>query len=602
MIASMACGGLWAQDAAFKMIPADCLFCVRINNLDQTLGQFDQFLAGTSPVAVGMMAKMQMGQGLGNPMLTGVKTDGTFVVFATVPAEVKGPEDVLQGLVVLVPIADYGQFTASSPKIGKADADGVSQLADKPVFVTNLGSFAMFGPANGPADFAAKAKAIKAGPAKSLVTQLDAAEAGAATSSPIWIYASVPVLAKVIGPGVADKIRKAGEDIAQGPAGQGSGTQMKAFFDMYAGMADTLLKEMRSVTVTLTPKPTVLLAGFTAGALPGTSMSDALTKPSASTVKDWTLLPYCEDGAFMTGVSRCDVAWMSKFNLKMIDLLLSGSKVPADQIAKSKALAQEMPNAVGNELAFSATADPKAQPFFSVKYILTVKDKDKMNKLYDQGMEMYAKDGLVSKLYANMGLGLTTEVKRQPDSTYQGATIKACKLVFSSKDPNSPEAQMIQKMYGEGFDVRMAIMDRLAFMCMGSDSEASIKKLIDQAKAGGPKEIGNEMKAAMPLLPDVKTTDAIVTLNYLRILGAFLPAMSPVPMPQPNFQTKNNLAIDATVDKGKAAVQVALPKEHLTEIVQAVTQVMMQTQQQQQPQQIQPVQPQPGSGPKPQGM
>lgn len=517
MIASMACSGLWAQDAAFKMIPADCLFCVRINNLDQTLGQFDQFLAGTAPVAVGMMAKMQIGQLLGNPMLTGVKTDGTFVVFGTAPAEAKGPTDVLQGLAILVPIADYGQFTASSPKIGKADADGVSQLADMPAFVTNLGSFAMFGPANGPADFAAKAKAIKAGPAKSLVAQLDAAEASAGTSSPIWIYASVPVLAKVIGPGVADKIRKAGEDISQGPAGQASGTQMKAVFDMYAGMADTLLKEMRSMTVTLTPKPTVLLAGVTASALPGTSMSDVLTKPAGSSTKDWTLLPYCAEGSFMAGVSRCDVAWMSKFNLKMIDLLLAGGKVPADQIAKSKALAQEMPNAIGSELAFSATADPKAKPFFSVKYILTVKDKDKVAKLYDQAVEMYAKDGLVSKLYASMGLGLTTDVKRQPDSTYQGATLKACRMMFSSKDPNAPEAQMMQKMYGEGIDVRMAILDRLAFMCMGSDSDASIKKLIDQAKAG-PKQIANEMQSAMALLPDAKTTDAIVTLNYLRIL------------------------------------------------------------------------------------
>jgi hypothetical protein len=114
----------------------------------------------------------------------------------------------------------------------------------------------------------------------------------------------------------------------------------------------------------------------------------------------------------------------------------------------------------------------------------------------------------------------------------------------------------------------------------------------------------------MALLPDAKTTDVVMTLNYLRILGAFLPAMSPVPMPQPNFQTKNDLAIDAIVDKGKAAVQVALPKEHLTEIVQAVTQVMMQTQQQQQPQQqrqpqqMQPMPQQPisPSGSKPQGM
>ena len=58
----------------------------------------------------------------------------------------------------------------------------------------------------------------------------------------------------------------------------------------------------------------------------------------------------------------------------------------------------------------------------------------------------------------------------------------------------------------------------------------------------------------------------VVTVNYLRILGVALPAMMPVPMPQPNFQTKSNLVLAGTVDKGKGTLHVALPKEHLTEI------------------------------------
>jgi len=109
--------GLWAQDAVLKMIPADSLFCVRVNNLDQALGQLDQFLMGVSPMLPGVMAKMQLGQGLGNPMLTGVKTDGTFVVFAVAPAgEVKDPEVILNSLSVLFPVSDYSQFLSSSPR------------------------------------------------------------------------------------------------------------------------------------------------------------------------------------------------------------------------------------------------------------------------------------------------------------------------------------------------------------------------------------------------------------------------------------------------------------------------------------------------------
>ena len=74
----------------------------------------------------------------------------------------------------------------------------------------------------------------------------------------------------------------------------------------------------------------------------------------------------------------------------------------------------------------------------------------------------------------------------------------------------------------------------------------------------------------------------IFTLNYLRILSNVIPAMMPMPMPQVNFQSKSNLVFAGSIDKGRANVQVALPKEHLTEIIQAVQMMMMQQMQQQQ--------------------
>jgi hypothetical protein len=199
---------------------------------------------------------------------------------------------------------------------------------------------------------------------------------------------------------------------------------------------------------------------------------------------------------------------------------------------------------------------------------------------------------------------MTVDAKQMPDSAYQGATIKASKVTFSFKDPNAPEAQVLAKMYGGGFDLRLAVVNGLGLMTLGADADAGIKKLIDQTKTGS-KEVAAEMKAAVALVPDAKAVDTVFTLNYLRMLGGVLPALMPMPMPKVNFQTKSNILFAAGVDKGRATLQMALPKEHLTEIIQAISQMMMQQQQQAQPQQAQPQQGQPQpqtGGPKPQGL
>src|SRR5512141_737979 len=182
------CGGLRAQaggpDAALKMVPADSLFCLRINNLDQTLGHLDQFIMGVSPRPVGMMIKMQLGGILGNSMLAGVKADGVFVVFGSASADAKWPEALTQGLAILVPISDFSQFVAGSPKLSKPDPNGISSLEGASMYATNLGGFVLMAPSASAETFAALAGTLKAGPAKSLAGVLDAAETTSAMQSP----------------------------------------------------------------------------------------------------------------------------------------------------------------------------------------------------------------------------------------------------------------------------------------------------------------------------------------------------------------------------------------------------------------------------------
>lgn len=72
-------------DAVLSLLPADCLLCVRINTLDTSLGAFDQYITGVSPIPVSLalLAKGQLGELLSDPMLSGVNTQGDFVIFAT---------------------------------------------------------------------------------------------------------------------------------------------------------------------------------------------------------------------------------------------------------------------------------------------------------------------------------------------------------------------------------------------------------------------------------------------------------------------------------------------------------------------------------------
>ena len=574
--------GLWAQDAVLKMIPADCLFCVRINGLDQTLGQLDQFLMGISPMNMTMMAKMQLGQGLGNPMLAGVKTDGTFVVFAVAPAgEVKDPEVILNGLSVLFPISDYSQFLSSSPKIGKPDPNGVSKLEDKGVSVANLGNFALLGPSTG--TFAATAKSLKAGAAKPLSSTLDLAEMTAATQSPLWVHGNIQVLARVLGPGIGDKIKQAGEKFSKTPAGAAQGMDMKGILAMYANWAETLLKEGKSVTVTVTPKPNVLIVSTAFAALPGTSMSDLLTK-APSVRKDWRFLNYMEDGAMMTMAASIDPGSLTKYGQKWLDMVpaMAGKQGPDEQVKQMRAMTEDMAKAVGSEMAMSMFVDGQAKPFMSGKIVFEVKDKDRYSRIIDRATELLNGRGQFTDFYANLGMKLNMAVKRAGE-TYQGIPIDSMKYSITVTDPCSPQAMMIQKIYGDGIEYRWAVVDgRVAAAALGSNSQANVRKLMDQVKAGGPKEMASEIKAALDLVPDAKNADVIMTLNYLRMFSALLPALMPMPMPQVNFQTKSNLVLTASVDKGKGTVQVALPKEHLTEIMQAVQQMMMQQMQQQQ--------------------
>jgi hypothetical protein len=137
-------------------------------------------------------------------------------------------------------------------------------------------------------------------------------------------------------------------------------------------------------------------------------------------------------------------------------------------------------------------------------------------------------------------------------------------------------------MYGDGFDYRFAVVKGLCVGTFGDKSEAGIKEMIDDAKAGKTKTISAETKTALSLLPGAEKQDFFMTYNYVKALsmaGPMMQAMIPGgAAPKINTESKSCLAIAGSMGKGAMSFDIAIPKTHVMEIKSAFEQMMQQMQ------------------------
>jgi hypothetical protein len=610
---------LRAGDNLLAMVPAESLFCVRINNLDQTLGQMDQFLAGLYPTPVSTLVKAKFAEMLGDPALKGVNTNGSFAVFGTItPGEPVG-EDIIS---VLIPVTDYKQFISANPKVSAPDANGVSKITGGDALVMQVGNFALLKSPKSYDRLIATAKSISAAQSPGLAGVLDGEQAKQAVQAPVWAYVNMQVVSKTFGPMLRgqieqmkkmaaggkldmqaqiEKLQQMRNDLAQSQPdnkqalsmldlqieelrkidkqskGEQTSQSVARMMNVYAAVLETLMKETQSVSVVVDPKPDVLSVAATVSAVPGTDMAKMFATGSSATEAN-RLLAYLEDGAAMNFAGRLDTPFWKALNVKGIDLFaaMMRESMSAEDIAKMKALVEDAMSCFGGPMAGAFFVDAKSKPPFALKYIVAVKDQKTLNKVIDESAQLI-NTGAVASFYKDMGFETSFTLKRSQDR-YKDISIDAAQLLMKSTEPNSPQGQMINALYGPGIDYRWATVDGLWVCTAGGDSDSAIRKLIDQIKAGEPRQMAGEVKAALALLPAADKADFLATYNVLRLLKmiwAFMPMAAA--MPQMDIPTKSNMVFAGSVAGGKMTIDVALPKEHLTEIM-GVFQKMQQQQ------------------------
>ena len=606
-------------DVLLETIPADVIFCVRINNLNQTTGVLDQYLMGVVPVMTSGLIKGQLGMMFGNFEIKGFDVNGTFAVFATAESGKQAPN-----IYFLLPVTDYSQVIDPNFRVSQPDANGISAVGTGPegqFFIKQVRSFALMSKDYGKlGDMAGLMSGEKVA---GLVKSLDTAQVKQATSEPIWAYANLVKISSVYkkqisdgleemkkhmaDPGMAfqsqiDNLEKSKKQVAakdpnspviaqldaqiesiktQKAQMQKSPAFMAGIANTFADCAKDFMRQAKSITLSCNPKPAVLNFRIGLDALPGTEMAGMLVAEGAA--KNNTLIGYTEDGAAMNFAGRINHTLMKKGNLVAVDLLaqMAGKDVNDPNIVKTKKLCDDYTDSIGDFIACSFRVDPNAKPFFDAKYVLEVKDANRFNKLNDEFVKLWT-GGVFDDLYKNMGMETSFTVKRGADN-YKGVSIDVAKLSMKFTDTNAPEAKMLEAMYGSGFEYRWAIVNGL-WLCRISGDPNSIYKLIDQVKAGPPAQMCSEMQKAMAIIPDADKSDVVFTYNYLRLLK-MMSAMMPVPMPQMDIPSKSNLVFAAKAEKGTFTLDAALPKEHLQEMMM-VFQMMMQMQMQQQMQQM----------------
>ena len=584
-----------AADPLLDMLPAETLVCVRINNLDMALTQLDAYLTGTSPFPIGMMAKGQLSQIVGDPEMTGINTGGNFCFIMFAGADTA---DLVGGL--LVPMTSFSDFVAKNPNC-KKDETGAILLTSPGLPMGSLeltelaeGKYALVTPKEMVSAELVKTKITSVKTA--LKSRLSAEQAKQGTTAPVWAYVNTDALYKQYSQDILQGLDSAGQGMTMAmQADQTMAKQMgpmaeffQVYFNMYAEMFKTFAGDADSITLALTPDASNLTLDIGLKAKDGSQTAKMLatdTQPG-----DYKFTGYMDSRNAINGIMKMDPASLQQMYDTMFDILdkAANGKIKPETLTKSKAMTRKSLAAMGDELAFSFSY-AGGKPPFNVVEVVAVKDPKVMQDAMKDSMD------LVGDLYSQMGLPMTFNY--QPNTgTYKNAAIDTMVLTVANlDDPNNPAAQAMEQMYGGHLTYQIAHTADQYFIAMGPDSEATLKKAIDQ-NASAPAT--GEVKAAIDLMNKAGYGDFACSINIIKLftgLGEMMQSMEAIagagenPIPADilaiakNVPSQSSLAMGGKTVNGQVSLRTVLPKQHLMEIMS----VVMQAQQKMMMQQMQ---------------
>ncbi len=574
LLITSAWAGKPGADRVLQLIPADALFCLRVNNLEQTLTEATNFMTGIAPedfdakrMVMGKLPDM-----LGEERMDQIRKRGDFAIYGVIlpGGQNQGPMGGLfMGIVAAV--KDYDAFLGED----KADAEGIATLTidgQPRAIATRFGRYALLGWPHTRGQVA-QIKQIVGNKQGGLRGALSAGERTLSAQSPIWLYGNVQKAAAIVKPMVFGKLEQIKGELQKAAETQESPiVNPEGIIRFYAGMLDIFTSETASIAVRLAPTAESCTMSLAFKAVPGTEM-EAMMAPASEPSNYKRTLPYLKDGAIINVAAAVDPeTWEKSYHrwIELIPALMGGDTSQAD-LDQLKALTSESFRAMGDAVSFSFQPGSGEGGPFSMHYIIEVTDGAAIEKAIAKELELTNSE-VFKGMFKNFGFSMSAKMLPSP-ATYKGVKINAAQVTFEMGEDDSPQSQMIQQVWGgEGLQYRWAVVNDKCVYTIGPSAESDARKLIDQIKKGPATSVCSEMKTAMAAMPKDAQVEAVGTFNYVRILNAFVGGMA-LPdgktLPELNVPTESNISFAAGTAQKVPMVWVTLPKQHLAEIVTA---------------------------------
>ncbi|MBN2589040.1 MAG: hypothetical protein JXA96_04200 [Sedimentisphaerales bacterium] len=568
-----------ANDQALKYVPDNALFCIRINNINKSMTQLDQFLSDVYPISTSALVKALLPNLLGSPELAGLNMDGSITAFGTILnsqyAQSAEMTNIFAG--ILVPVTNYQEFINGIANKTPTDDNGVVKLTSlQNVLVTQLSNYALM---TWEANYDNLVKFKNQTAATTLSSVLDSSEAKQATSEPVWIYGNIEQAAKTFGPMLTVAIDGLKSSIASVPSDLTGmdASELQNIMDIYVSMLDTILKEVKTVSISINPTQNALNITKVVNTVPGTKMAKMFATNSAATGNN--LLPYLEDGSMMSFAFSLNSPILTESIDLQVNMLsmLGGDTISKDVIEKMTSISKQAMDCVSGNAVYTFSEDADSKFPFKGKYLIGVKDEKKFQQLINESSELMMNSGFMD-IYKSMGMDAEFKINHNVE-TYKGVSIDSAKLSIKSNETHTPQSEMIKSMYGEGIEYRWGVTNGLFAAAIGSNSDKTMHELIDQIQSGSAKQICSETQAALALIQGSEKSDFFFTMNFIRLMKTGLGMTSsilPIKIPDVNVQTKSNLVIAGKSEKGKMTIQLAIPKEHIKEIMNTIITIQQQ--------------------------
>lgn len=533
-----------------NLVPADALACLRINNFNNVVQSLDKYMAGLLPIPVplSMMAAPQIGNLLGSPMLSGIDLAGDVFVFLSNDMGAKAPP-----IVVMVPVTSYQEFISGNPNCSKADADGISTISPP---MAMLGKLLTVKAPGGKYAYVCiepskptLMKAISSIEAGSLGARLTANEQKLTKTAPLWVYGNAEQAAAMFKPMLGMALQSVPK--------QGG-------VDLSSIIMNSI-DQVKSLSITLTPTEQKLALGLSLSAKPGTDLAKTLIGDTDAK-PGFELAGYLKDKAAINVAAKLNKSLLTKLVDEMM-VLAKANPAAAPVFGGMDAMVKQNLEFIGDEMACSMAAGSGAIPI-SFKQITYLSNSKQMIAQYDEKFNMLA---------AAQGPNGT---KMAEITTYGNDKIYSMKIPMGLPTPGA----------GDMPRINTAISDDMMIVAMGDI--ADMKTLVHSTKAKTTRPSG-DMAKALQMVDNSAEMDFVASLNLIRLISLGGKAASSVPVPQAQMvggmlsgldaNTKSCMAISGKIDGGRFDLGIVIPKDHLSEVINAGMQMQQKMMQNMQP-------------------